>query len=240
MSTLVSKVNKLAVGSSRTAVVSHQNISHYPSTLLRSWPLIVSLRSVSCTGEGQTNVFFISRSILPSSTEAYLFLSSLQINQFKRLQLKLFSVPTPLKFSSLSSFYCICCYFSSCASSSLYLLSSTVRSFLRNTTFLGSLSPHALQIQSPSSGPAGPSLIHMPTLGPFPGILFLFNKFEHHLPLPCPSLHLFWWLVILLLPSRTAFTSPLHWTHTNYVLMAAINTGKKNPLTDILHTTCFF
>lgn len=171
--------------------------------------------------------FFISLSILPSSTEAYLFLSSLQINQFKRLQLKLFSVPTLLKFSSLSSFHCICCYFSSCASSSLYLLRSTVRSFLRNTTFLSSLSPYALQIQSAGSGPAAPSPIHLPTLGPFPGILFLFNKFEHHLPLPCPSLHLFWWLVILLLPSRTALTSPLHWTHTNYVLMVAINTGKK-------------
>lgn len=58
---------------------------------------------------------------------AYLFLSSLHANQFKRLQLKLFSVPTPLNFSTLSSFSCICCCFWSHTSSPLYLLSSIAR-----------------------------------------------------------------------------------------------------------------
>lgn len=118
--------------------------------------------------------FFSLKSILPCSTEAYLFLSSLHVNQLKRLQLKLFSVPTLPNFSSLSSFFRNCCFFSSCASSSLYLLSSVMRSSLCNTTFLSSLSPRALY--SASSGPAAPSPIHMPTLELFPGVLYPFLR----------------------------------------------------------------
>lgn len=103
-----------------------------------------------------------TQSIPLSSTESYFLLISLNVNQSRRLQLKLFSVPTPLNFSTFSSLFCICCCFSSHTSSSLSFLSA-VRSFPCKTSLL-SCPPHILQ--SISSGPAAPSPMEVPTLGP--------------------------------------------------------------------------
>lgn len=97
----------------------------------------------SHNGKVQMNFVWIClpQSILPRAAEAHLFLSSLHANQFKRLQLKLFSVPTPLNFSTLSSFSCICCCFWSHSSSPLYLLSSTAREPFPLTPHFWALSP---------------------------------------------------------------------------------------------------
>lgn len=138
-------------------------------------------------------------------------------------------MPTPLNFFSLSLFLCICFFCSSHARSSLYLLNSIVRSFLCNTTFLSSVSPclTVCQLRTSSSFPhsdANPWTI--------PRNIIPFSKrFGHHLPLPCSSLHLLWWLATLLLLSRVVFTPPLHWAPTDHVLMVAIATGTNKSCT---------
>lgn len=96
-----------------------------------------------------------TQNILLSSTESYFLLISLYVNQSKWVQLKLISVPTPLNFSTLSSLFCICYFFSSHTSSSLSFL-SVVRSFPCKTSLV-SCSPHHTvhQLRASSSFPLG-------------------------------------------------------------------------------------
>lgn len=169
----------------------------------------------------------IPHSILACAAEAYLFLSSLHANKFKRLQLKLFPVPTTLNFSTLSSFSCICCCFWSHTSSPLYLLSSIAREPFLLTPHFWALSPFltVCQLRTSSSFPhwCANSWTTPRNTVPFP------KRFRHHLPLPRAPLHLLSWLAIFPLLCGAVFTPPLHWAHAGSVLMAAIITGTNKP-----------
>lgn len=125
-----------------------------------------------------------TQSILLSSTESYFLLISLHVNQTERLQLKLFSVPTPPNFSTLSSLFCICYFFSSHTSSLSFL--SVVRSFPCKTS-LASCLPTSYSPSAQSQQLLPPWKYQFSD--PSQECYLIPSAFRHPLLLPCVPIH---------------------------------------------------